>query len=387
MELTIYHLSFPGGFHLGTRGVNLEESAVTLPSGTLFAALIATYRLCGGDPDAFVAPFSPDSAKDPLTVHTAPFLLSSAFLYAGDVLFFPMPSPLDRFFSPETLQARRKALKGIRFISEALLRDVLAHRRLDNRLFPENPKRDPIDGVALQGGTLWLTKEEVTSLPSSLRQDAKTGRSLPSRALRHHAAYQTACVPRVRVDRVNSASEIFHAGRVSFAPGCGLWFGVHWRHPDAELDGRPLQSVFESLLSVLQEEGLGGERSAGYGCFICNATTSCSLPDPEEGGLAFLLSRYHPQLEELPTALRGHAAYTLVPVSGWLRSWDAAAQRRKRLWLVEAGSLIQTTGPGPWGDVVDVRPDYGNARGVPHPVWRYGLALGVGCAVKEVERE
>jgi CRISPR-associated protein Csm4 len=75
------------------------------------------------------------------------------------------------------------------------------------------------------------------------------------------------------------------------------------------------------------------------------------------------------------------SAYALTAVAGWMRSWDGAAQRRKRLWLVEEGSVVRVVGDGPWGDVVNVRPDYDSeaeSGGLPHPVWRYGLALPVG---------
>jgi hypothetical protein len=47
---------------------------------------------------------------------------------------------------------------------------------------------------------------------------------------------------------------------------------------------------------------------------------------------------------------------------------------------VAEGSVIRTMGDAPWGDVTDVRPRYGNPDptvAFGHPVWRYGLALGV----------
>jgi len=137
------------------------------------------------------------------------------------------------------------------------------------------------------------------------------------------------------------------------------------------------RSVLEDALGVLQDDGLGGERSTGYGAFTWSVGTAMALPDVVPGEPMVLLSRYHPRSEEVSSALAtAVSAYELVPVGGWLRTWDGAAQRRRRLWMVEAGSIAVATA-SPQGNLVDVRPLYDNLTGVvPHPVWRYGMALG-----------
>lgn len=366
-ELTVYRLTFHSGFHLGARGVDLEESAEHIPSDTLFAALVDAALRTGAGAEDFTEPFR---RGDP------PFLLTSAFPFAGGVRFFPMPVPLDRWFSPRTLRERSKDLKKVKFVSEALCRRMLDSEPMDDWLFPDEEKKEasPTPGLALQGGTFWLAKEEAERLPEGMRVP-------PDRlhALRHHSVFKAHQVPRVTLDRVTSASNIFHAGRVSFFPGCGLWFGVRWRRDDPSL-----QSLLRQTLAVLADDGLGGERTVGYGGFSWEEEDEkLPLPDPAEGRLLWLLSRYHPRRPELPGALTGSPGYTLTAVAGWLRTWEGAAQRRRRLWLVAEGSLIHAIGPGPWGDLTDVRPRYRNPEGdLPHPVWRYGFALG--AAVKEV---
>jgi CRISPR-associated protein Csm4 len=385
-DLTVYRLAFQSGFHRGTRGVNLEETDVTLPSDTLFAALVDALVRNGGEVERFIAPFPRQQADSTSQSGDPPFLLTSAFPFVGQLYFFPMPLPLQRFFAKNTLQARRKELKRIRFVSEALFRRLLAGEQVDDWLFPEDDRIDPTMGVALQGGTFWLTAAEQEKLPKGMRRDGKMDKPIPLRALRRRKILAAVRVPRVTVDRVSSASEIFHAGRVSFAPGCGLWFGVAWRRPQEILgqNGLTFQDAFERALAMLADDGLGGERSVGYGAFSCKkACETLTLDDPAPGGLALLLSRYHPRSGELSLALSGAGTgYDLVPISGWLRSWAGAAQRRKRLWLVGEGSVVRTVGAGPWGDVVDVRPAYNNQNvALPHPVWRYGLALG--AALKE----
>jgi len=371
LDLTVYELAFRSGLHVGTRTPGLEEGDVVIPSDTLFAALIDAWRRVGGDVDALVAPFA-DAGRDP------PMLITSAYPRAGDVRFFPMPVPLDALFTKETLSKRRKEIRRIRFLSERLLRQALAGQLLDDWLYPEDARQQPERGVALQGGTLWLSVDEVSALPRSLLpRGTPTGNA--HRALRHRAVYAHGRVPRVTVNRVDLASNIYYAGRTTFAGGCGLWFGIAWQRADAHVnDGGPsYREAIERALGMLQEDGLGGERSAGYGAFKVRAIKSLSLPAPKAGAAMYLLSRYHPHASELPDALTENAAYALTSVAGWLRTWDGPAQRRRRLWFVETGSIVRAVGDGPWGDVSDVRPTYSNPLGdVPHPVWRCGLAVG-----------
>ncbi len=385
-ELHPYHLSFPGGLHLGTRGVNLEEAGVQLPADTLFSALMVAWQLQGQDPAAFAAPFSD---RDP------PFLLTSAFPFAGRVRFYPMPVDRSRLFSPQgwkKAQERGKAVKRIRYLSEGLVGKALAGEPLDDLLFPQRAEDDPQDqapGVALQGGLLWLTREEAALLPESLRREKK--RLRPLRSLRYLAVWKEARVPRVTVDRISSASNIFHAGRVRFAPDCGLWFGVHWRTPEVLVSSTNLsyRDALVRSLALLQDSGLGGERTAGYGQFtLGDQQAAIRFADPAPGVPAWLLSRYLPRREDLPDTLASkEAAYELVTVRGWAQSNEVADQRRKALTLVVEGSLVAWPGGSTVGRLADLRPTYKNPAGnLPHPVYRYGLALGLGLPTREEAR-
>ncbi len=359
-DLTVYRLTFPGGLHVGARGVNLEESSISVPSDTLFAALLDAHCRNAGDVNAWFTPASGNADS-----RQCPYTLSSAFPFVGNVNFFPMPVPTQRFLSPETLKNRRKDVARIRFVSEALFRRMLGGESLDDWLFQGDLQAEPQKGVALQGGALWLTLDECNRLPQGARLPAGK-----RHALRRYPVYADVRVPRVTVDRMASASTIFHAGRVSFAAECGLWFGISGEVPPG----------LEAALKSLSEDGLGAERTAGYGAFTYTTAPMLKLPGPQPNGAALLLNRYHPRAEELPQALSNQgSSYALMAVSGWLRSWDGAAQRRRQLWFVREGSLVHLSGNGPWGDVVDVRPTYENPSGdLPHPVWRAGLALGAG---------
>ncbi len=374
-DLTCYHLEFPGGLHVGTGGADLEDSTHRVPADTLFAAWVDACLRLGIDPAALCAPFTADP-PDP------PFLLTSAFPRAGGLRFYPAPPGLGGLLSADALSKGGKKVRRIAYLSEGLLLRALKGECLDDYRFPADLNEEPKRGATLQGGALWFVLDELDLLPESFRLAAGKRHALP-----RHTVWADAPVPRVTVDRVNSASTIYHAGKVFFAEGCGLWFGVEWLDPARPISGASMtyREALARGLDALQADGLGGERSSGYGAFKAEGPKSLSLPgDARPGGLLYLLSRYHPRASELPAALTGpRAAYNLAVVGGWMRSPEGAAQRRKRLRLVAEGSLVCPPA-FPAGDVPDVKPEYDNPAGQPgHPVYRCGLALGLAWPEQE----
>jgi CRISPR-associated protein Csm4 len=364
-QLTPYLLRFRSGLHIGTRGVTLEEAGVSIPSDTIFSALLQSWLMTGADIEKFVAPFK--RAED------APFLITSAFPFAGSVRFYPMPLNITGLFTPSTIEVRGKGLKHIRFLSEELLKIVLKGENMDMWLFPENQPNSRLQGVALQGGSLWLSETEISKLPPNFRIAKDPKPVLPSLSL-----WKTSRVPRVTIERITSYTNIYQAGRVQFAEGCGLWFGVDWRDPSA----KPSQDMdyklaFQKALSVLQDDGIGGERSSGYGAFTFEEKKEPVLfDDPKE--VAYLLSRYIPPETELPEVLTNErSAYALISVNGWLQTLAGASQRRKSQLMVTEGSLV-CPAHFPTGSINDLKPKYDDPSGeLPHSVYRNGLAVAL----------
>lgn len=379
-------LAFPQGLHLGTRAVSLEEAGVHIPSDTLFAALVDIWSRTDGDPSAWIRPFGNGEP---------PFLLTSAFPFAGQVRFYPVPVDLQLLISPDRSEETvDKPLKRIRFLSEGLLRRVLSGQGLPEFLpeADEQPGKRSEDqhAVRLQNGALCLLNKEVSQLPCTLRQNARGGKR-PPRLLDRQAVWQTERTPRVTVDRVNSASNIFHTGRTRFAPGCGLWVGIQWRNADmpvADRSGLTYREALQKKLALLGDEGIGGERSAGYGAFAPAWGADIHLRDPKSGGVAWLLSRYLPARAELPACLdHVSAAYRLVRVGGWARSLYGADQRRKQINFLTEGSLVAWPPSPVVGKIENLRPEYPASDGdFPHPVWRSGLALAVGVKNRQEDR-
>ena len=336
-----------GGFHLGREGLDQEASSEAFPSDSLFAALIA----------AQVAREGPASVQGFLV--SVP-RLSSVFPCAGALLLFPMPR-LRVTLSDDSRPGTAKTLKALQYVSPTILAHLLAGDAMDTWL-PQEGKAT--QGVLLQDGRVWIARPEIERLPADWHKREDD-------ALKATTIWKTQRVPRVTVDRANNSSQIYHVGRTTFAPGCGLWMLA-----DLTDDGR----AFDELMLYLADSGLGGERSAGYGAFTVEPVNPPDLPPSRRASRVMTLSRYNPTEEELAGGVLGEgASYELVDVGGWLASPEGPAQRRKRVRMIEAGSILAAPVPIT-GRIVNVRPEYDQPGAPAHPVYRSGIALTVGVS-------
>jgi CRISPR-associated protein Csm4 len=347
-EFETFDLTFVAGLHIGRHGIGQEEAQVLVPSDTLFAALVTIRSQLKGDAGDWAEQF----------LASPPFRLTSAFPFAGEVHFYPRPVALPAELEPR--QARR-----IRFVSSGIMQRLVSGD-LPGRLVPPGPEGQPDGALTLQDGTLWLTLEEAAGLPEHMRRRSRHGRGepLPAGAVQRQHVWAEATAPRVRVDRLTNASEIYHTGRVSFGPECGLWFGVQW-HDHAERD------AFLGMLWALGDSGLGAERSVGYGAFAARPGPPANWPDAGPEDLMLLLSRYYPREDETDSVAGLGTAYELLRVAGRVRTLGTPDQRRRAARLVAEGSLV---GAAAQGTLADVTPTVGR---FPHKVWRYGLATGI----------
>jgi CRISPR-associated protein Csm4 len=357
--LTLYQCRPKTGFHFGEEGLELEESRVSFPSDSLFAALVATVAEQEG-PDAaaaFVAPFLGDEP---------PFRLTSVFPYVGRLPLLPLP----HLRLHTVTQLPRKFAKKVRYVSPGIFQALAQGEAMDPYL-----EGSPA-GRFLQEGAVWLTAGEVEQLPAAwLTPPPGTKGNLAEQQARLRQpdrlnlrrVWQQGSVPRVTLDRATSASTIYLMGRVAFNENCGLWLGVAYQEAS-------WRSRLEELLRHLGDRGIGGERSNGYGGFslLGEPDLASPLPPDSPGSDAWLLlSRFHPRPGEVRLLQDGRAAYQLVTVGGWLTSPAHQHLRRKRVNLVAEGSVLAGDVRG---DLVDVRPAWTDFS---HPVYRYGLALTV----------
>jgi len=338
-----YRLRFHGPLHVATRGVGIEETAEFVHSDTLFSALCSVIRLGWGESEL-------QRLLEPFRSGQPPFLLSSLFPFAGQVRFFPKPQlPLSNAPSDDG----GKRLRSVRWVSQHLFQGWLAGR------FPAQAF-EPAAFLPDVGG--WLAPDERRLLPRSATRD---GLPLWSRDV----------VPRVAIDRVTNASQVYRSGRLRFGPESGLFFLVHWR----DAAWRPL---VETALAELGQLGIGGLRSTGHGQFTLEPDEDLTVPDADAPQRVVVLSLYAPTLADIAAGVLGPAArYDLVRRGGWIASPDGSSYRRRELRMLTEGSVV-TWPPGTTilGQLVDVTPDVMRAL---HPVYRYGYAFTVPVTAEE----
>lgn len=345
METIVYRLALRGAFHQGVQGFAREGAGVTVPSDTLFAALVVAWADLGLDVDRMIAAFQ--DGETPLQV-------SSTFPYAGPVRFYPRPLLAHRTTGPGTPPTVEKGLRKVDWVSEQLFGALLRGEALDGEAL-----------VTAQQETLLLNAREAPLLPRAA-SDAGGNVCLWSGDVR----------PRVTLDRVAGASQIYHIGRMAYAPDCGLWFGAHTADP-------AWISALEQALDILSDTGLGGLRSIGHGAFTWSRWDGAGIPEvPVPSDYAITLSRYAPDGSAGVEALTAPGArYRLELVGGWSPG-EAGARLRKRVRMVEPGSLLRADALH--GRLVDVTPAIDDLG---HRVYRYGWPFPVAvaaAALKEV---
>lgn len=343
MSLWAVRLRPRGAFHLGERGIGYEETAEGIHADTLFSALCAAWAMLYGE-DALLTDLLPPR---PIPEEwMPPFVLSSAFPYAGSVRFFPAPL----LPAPTSDPA---AWSNAIWLSESL--------------FGAWIRREPLgEGVRLHGGAVVMTRAEMEALAQEL--DERRIRTNPV-SVRLWAQERVA---RVTLDSVSHASQLWHFGRLQFHQGCGLFFLVRiLRVPEERL---------RATLRLLGDTGIGGDRSAGHGLF----EAGWSAFDPPWLRLTdtrgfVTLAPVWPRADQVAELLADGCRYRLVTRTGWIGSTLPSPYRRKAVRMLAEGSVLGGDPHRLWGTLADVTPE---ATPEPiHPVYRWGVAFPVPCEV------
>jgi CRISPR-associated protein Csm4 len=334
--MPIYQLALRGALHVGA-AVSIERQATLdwLPSDTLFAALVTAWAQMGADVNARLSAFNADAP---------PLQITSAFPWIAGIRFLPAPAVL-----PKSIGLEGKDAKRVQWMSSAVYAQLRAGA-IDAR-----------NKQFLHDGSVWVTANEHAQLAEKYTQDDGEIR-----------LWQMFVVPRVTVDRATNASNLFHAGRVSFAPGDGLWFAARGTH----------STWVDEALPFLADAGVGGLRNYGHGAFKHTASAD-DLPATPTTGAGLLLSRYAPRdADEIAKVLkRDGTAYRLVTVGGWCTDDDGHPWRRAMVRLIAEGAVIADVADAR-GKLVDVRPAK-VAQFEHRAVYRFGLPFFVPAEVNE----
>lgn len=357
----VYRLHLQAPLHVGSIGIGKEGSLAYMPSDTLFAAMVATW--------AWLAPERLDAMLAQFAADHPPFLLTSAFPYAGDVRLFPTPA-VDAPLTQNTRVSMGKKLKRLSHVSEQILLHWLAGDDLSGELeeiVKQGGQPRKVTNL-IQGDHVWVTSQERRMIAAALGLPADEPEALK--------LWGEEAVPHVVVGRVDNRPNLYHTGRVYFAKACGLWFGVR--------DADPIwQADIARALDAMADSGMGGLRSTGHGAFEWQLwPTDVVLPAPRPGSYGLLLSRLAPKKDQMPALMAEKASYRLATVGGWCGNDGEPPRKRRRVRLVAEGSIVGWPGE-PLGQLVDVNPV--GAEGLDHPVFRYGYGLAVGVEDKALE--
>ena len=202
----------------------------------------------------------------------------------------------------------------------------------------------------ITGEKVWVNFEEKKQLKKAMDEKLNV--------------WETTTRPRVSIDRQTEESSIWHVETVQFNTDCGLWFAVNF-------DSDETKQKIETLLRVLGDNGIGGERNAGYGLFDFDEV-ALEIPTSEDSTQFVTLSPICPKSsEQLEHLLKGDIAYNLNPLTGWVGS-HGTYKRRKQINMFTEGSVLNASDES-IGRLVDLKPDNWT-----HPVYRYGYAWQVG---------
>ncbi len=338
-RLLLIKLKPKAPFHLGERGVGIEETSEIVHSDTLFGALCWCWTLLTGEePEEFLRPFC---AGRP------PFVFSSAFPFWGEMLFVPRP------LRPLPVEGNEEFKQDVQKVDFLSLRAV---EEMSRRTISQQELK------LLAGKRLLVLLREAQQLDNTDR-----------------APWAVIQVPRVTLDRITSASEIFHAGRLVFAENSGLYLLVRMLDP-----GSLAVQKLKALFRLMGDEGLGGERSCGYGFFTPEFhELELSVPQTSQ---QLLLSLYNPKdAQELRKLDLAHSAYRLVRRRGWVFSARAKNLQTQSVNFFVEGSVLCLSKPedsGIWGRLVEVLQV---SEAVPHPVYRNGLGFFVSWHSREAQ--
>lgn len=309
-----YKLTFHGALHVDGRGTAFYEQAETfVRSDTLSAAIAATWiRLYPDDADCLF--------------EQMPYLLTSAFPFYQDMLFFPRSVGSKAIPLPEHELSRAKSLKKAQWLEASLWRQAVNHE--------EN----------------WYQHGDIADGGLMTPKDKKV----------EGALWHIEDKPRIAVDRGgNHAADglIFNFSRVHYHPDGGLFFLAMF---DDEINVKR----FESVLSLLGDNGLGSDRSNGHGHFTFKKTSMPSLKLDKQVCLSLL----NPCDADMDEHWLDNAAYDLVRRGGWI---GGSSWRKQSIRMFTEGSSFSKPLQGRMVKV-------GEHPVAGHPVYRDGRAFMVG---------
>lgn len=288
-------MKFKNPVHIGYREGMYNLTETIIHSDTIFSALVNCYNLLFGlkNTEQFLA-----------EVLEGRLLVSSAFYYVDDEYFLPRPMDMRRYAGDF------KEDKKIKYISQKIFKGEI--------------------GKGFRNGDMFGEKDKIKSV------------------------YKVEERPRVVVDRLTNATNIYYTSACRFNEGCGLWFYLDVTEE--------LEKEVWAALNLLQDEGLGGERTYGYGNFnFEREEVFREKPGPKN----LLLSLCLPASNE---EIKKFTSYGLVQRTGYVFSPYHMLQKHSVFRMFAEGSIVEGQVEG---SIYDDTPEGFTC----HKVFKYGKAF------------
>lgn len=330
-------------FHIGEAGIGIEKVAGYPHSDTLFSAICLSHLQLYGEVD-FLRNFKDGSP---------PFLLSSAFPYykVRDKMIFFFPKPHVPLWSYQESRFI-KDLKDVHFLSKQVFEEWLAEGF-----------ESVLEG--LKSGRFRIVDKSILTSVNEV-DFLETEKLQLCRDL---------TTPRNRLNRLNMSSDLYYAGATLYHLNSGMYFLLDLKE-NSEFFGR----VF-CCLNLLRDEGIGGERTIGYGRFDY-FSEKLDILEPDDAEAFLTLSLYHPTLEEVEKFLakKERWSYRLITRGGYPQSPLIRHYRLRRSvrMMVEGSVFPKVEGKNVYGDFLEVLTEEETGA---HAVYRYGYAFPIAIKV------
>lgn len=333
MSCYLYKLRFISPLQTSSDPLSLGISEPFIHSDTLFSAITNALAT------SFAFQFDKKYFADP------PFTLSSAFPFLRDTLFLPKP-PVYLREESKTNQPNKKKIKKAKFISKEIFTRVVRGEDTGELSSDHFTEEGFITDTPL--------KENICKVQE---------------------------VPRCRINRKTSETEIFYSSRIRFNNEGGLYFLAKFE------DDLFKKNFFDPALRILGDTGIGADRAIGLGQFkVCIEEfdiESIESPDKDQE-FVLTISLFHPTKKEIESGILDDARYDLIERQNWIYSSGGLPLRSKTVRMFTEGSIFKSV-PSIKGDIVDVTPSIANEY-IPHRVYRNGLAFPLSISKNALEK-
>ena len=344
--------------HFGELGIGMEKSSERVRSDTLFSAWMSSYaRLYPNEIKGLLGQFL---GKSP------PMQMSSTFIYQEGkqrrIYYLPRPLKFPINYPQDDL-AFFKTYKKLNYLPLKVWR-----RWYQEEGFTDADEKELVNKTrGISGGVL-----------------AAAG------TFDYGKAFTIDKVPKIAVDRVTRATNFYHTAFVRFQwqqdsseikSLSGLYFLLYFSQTNEKLEEQ-----LEAAMSLLGEEGLGGERSSGAGRFKVEWQDLDSdwqkvVEYSETSASHYLVSLFWEDNQSLLEQLiTNKSSYEIQERGGWIVGTNV---RRQMVRMFTEGSVFPAQ---PQGKLIDVTPSElrtANGGYKTHPIYRSGICLSLPIKVQD----